>query len=703
MRRINDEEKSTTDSVGATLDSDTSRGHARDDEFHKLAKDRSAIDELACFLDFMETRIMPDARRYRNPTDPEAQSIRHEDIWYLIKPGDLIHIPKRPSSNLRISSSPSAHSFFRVVLTSLTTTSPKRAPSPLSKDLFSSGWNLVCELIDYNGTSYASLPIVYTHLVSFSGTKRVVDLDFYPISYLKDGQELLAQAKADGAKLLSLIDRRFASYSGWTQTSDALGMPLRKFSADGRPYNSPEHIEGDVLIDYQETFNAFPTWRSPFIQDAMEADSVVRSKFTNDDLNILEWSDTGKTYCAHFAGDRYLSTDETERADSNAFLKQSIRSKTSMDAKSLTGQMLALIPRFFFGFAVLERKFVRLDIRCVRNMDQGDADKAFARLEISPSYKKLILALVKSHFDKIETEKRTHVEIESQDLIRGKGKGIIILLHGVPGVGKTATAEAVAQKWNKPLFPITCGHLGYTAESLEKSLTEIFRLAHHWGCILLLDEADVFITRRERHDLKRNALVSVLEYYDGIMFLTTNRPGVLDDAVKSRVHLNLHYDHLNEEQTAAIYKQHIQRLKEIEKQRNSDPSERIVILHNEILQFARDHYNQVHENRSVGRWNGRQIRNAFLIASSLTHYDDENESEVGDADDLADPNVKVQKQLGRKQFEIVADTTLLYDQYRESVHSGKSDDHVAFEREERATSSQAIPQTPSRLRTPSTR
>lgn len=185
------------------------------------------------------------------------------------------------------------------------------------------------------------------------------------------------------------------------------------------------------------------------------------------------------------------------------------------------------------------------------------------------------------------------------------------------------------------------------------------------------------------------------------MFLTTNRPGVLDDAVKSRVHLSLHYDHLNEEQTIAVYKQNIQRLKEIEKQRNSDSSERIVILHNEILKFAREHYKQSLENHGIGRWNGRQIRNAFLIASSLTHYDDEDEGELGDTDDLADPNVKVQKQLGRKQFETVAETTILYDKYRESVYSGKSDDHIAAEREERATSSLPTPQTPSRLKTPS--
>lgn len=109
---------------------------------------------------------------------------------------------------------------------------------------------------------------------------------------------------------------------------------------------------------------------------------------------------------------------------------------------------------------------------------------------------------------KKEAERKGKIELETQDLIRGKGKGIIILLHGAPGVGKTATAEAVAQRWNKPLFPITCGDLGIDAAGVEKSLNNFFRLAHLWDCILLLDEADVFITQRERGDLARNALVS---------------------------------------------------------------------------------------------------------------------------------------------------------------------------------------------------
>jgi SpoVK/Ycf46/Vps4 family AAA+-type ATPase len=85
---------------------------------------------------------------------------------------------------------------------------------------------------------------------------------------------------------------------------------------------------------------------------------------------------------------------------------------------------------------------------------------------------------------------------------------LFILLHGVPGVGKTATAEAVAQASRKPLFPITCGDLGVSPQEVDAALTSIFRLANLWDCVLLLDEADVFLSRRELGDLERNALVS---------------------------------------------------------------------------------------------------------------------------------------------------------------------------------------------------
>ncbi|KAK6197730.1 hypothetical protein LQW54_010634 [Pestalotiopsis sp. IQ-011] len=123
----------------------------------------------------------------------------------------------------------------------------------------------------------------------------------------------------------------------------------------------------------------------------------------------------------------------------------------------------------------------------------------------------------------------------SLDIIRGKGKGLLILLHGAPGVGKTATAEAIAIEYGRPLFAITCGDLGTSPASIEKTLMDIFRYANLWNCILLLDEADVFVTQRERggHNFEKNALVTVflrvVEYYSGILFHAKQRQERHDD------------------------------------------------------------------------------------------------------------------------------------------------------------------------------
>lgn len=110
-------------------------------------------------------------------------------------------------------------------------------------------------------------------------------------------------------------------------------------------------------------------------------------------------------------------------------------------------------------------------------------------------------------------------------------------------MGKTCTAECIAELVKKPLYPITCGDLGSTAEEVEKNLKKHFTLASTWDCVMLLDEADVFLAKRKTEDLHRNSIVSVflrmLEYYKGLLFLTTNRVGAFDEAFKSRVHISL--------------------------------------------------------------------------------------------------------------------------------------------------------------------
>lgn len=62
---------------------------------------------------------------------------------------------------------------------------------------------------------------------------------------------------------------------------------------------------------------------------------------------------------------------------------------------------------------------------------------------------------------------------ETADVIAGKGEGSIFLLHGPPGVGKTLTAEAIAELLHKPLYTVSMGELGTNPESLESNLQDI--------------------------------------------------------------------------------------------------------------------------------------------------------------------------------------------------------------------------------------
>ena len=250
---------------------------------------------------------------------------------------------------------------------------------------------------------------------------------------------------------------------------------------------------------------------------------------------------------------------------------------------------------------------------------------------ILPSYHKtMVKSLVKNHFDNKVIGLRDSVGNNTGDLVRGKGKGLIILLHGAPGVGKTSTAECISELSGRLLLPITCGDLGLTASEVETELSEKFHMAEIWDCILLIDEADVFLAQRSRNDLQRNSLVSVflrvLEYFTGILFLTTNRVGSFDEAFTSRIHIQLYYPPLEEEQTLRIWKAHLNRLKGD----NVTGKKRVELDTKAILQFARAHFREA--SRVKARWNGRQIRNAFQTAVALAEYDAKDKDESKQAE-----------------------------------------------------------------------
>ncbi|CAG7561233.1 unnamed protein product [Fusarium equiseti] len=313
---------------------------------------------------------------------------------------------------------------------------------------------------------------------------------------------------------------------------------------------------------------------------------------------------------------------------------------------------LFVFPSTIAGYNLRQKKWHDLQVDCIQPVHWNK--QAFRHLVIDEEIKDIIQALVTS---KLATDNTT-------DFIQGKGSGLIILLHGGPGTGKTFTAESVAEIAEKPLFRVTCGDIGTKPEQVEKYLESVLHLGKIWGCVVLLDEADVFLEQRTLTDLERNALVSVflrvLEYYEGILILTSNRVGTFDEAFKSRIQLSLHYESLTKSQRRTIWANFLKRLNGLEQEEK-------------VVQPITDRKRKLQENPGIDfddierhladlaeeQMNGRQIRNAITTARQLAKF--KNES------------------MTYRHLEHVIKISRKFDKYLERVRDSYTDDQVARE------------------------
>lgn len=97
-----------------------------------------------------------------------------------------------------------------------------------------------------------------------------------------------------------------------------------------------------------------------------------------------------------------------------------------------------------------------------------------------------------------------------------------------------------------------------------------------------------------------------LEYFRGILFLTTNRVGSFDDAFISRIHVALHYKTLTEEHRKKIWEKNFNRLNK----------EGNVTIDTATIIYAVSDPDVV-----AVKWNGREIRNAFQTAVALAQFE----------------------------------------------------------------------------------
>ncbi|KAI0118658.1 hypothetical protein GGR51DRAFT_497209 [Nemania sp. FL0031] len=615
------------------------------DELQGMMRSRRAYAEMKCYVDFVRTRLIPRRNMFSNADYTRPSKVSYRDLASLFRVGELVIEPGVFQAESRIRDKRSSMinvtepKLWRVCYISEDTPSwsVQNLDAPGSGlqgrvETRDEATHLRLYYIDFDGQRFSPVrgdaSIEY-----FEGEKEITKLPVYPLRFHKDHPYFLGELQQRGQRFRDIVSsgNPTLSYHGWTLTKDPAGRDI--VSKPGQGTTWPEYIESDAIVDFTEAFQVHPWWKPAFRQFP-EAESFYPTT-TRDEFLIMEWSDRSRfrefasreEFVVEYDGVRELEWAKVTETD--AFIGQSETPEPLGHlAQTLSPDDLALLPSRLFVYALRSRSFINADIRHLKPV--RDTLNPLESLQLPEKHKVMIQSAVFGHLEKKKVRRRATLmnsEFLDQDIIRGKGRGLAVLLHGPPGVGKTATAEAIAHFYKKPLFPITSSDLGTDPWDVEAKLSEIFRLADLWDCILLLDEAETLLAQREKKDnnLQKSSLVSVflrtLEYYSGILFLTTNRPDVMDDAVKSRVQVSLQYPRLGLIETLAIFQTNLDRLIDIEFERAKITGEPALDVKSDgILAFAAAHYHRHEGNMASPPWNGRQIRNAFQIAPSIARY-----------------------------------------------------------------------------------
>lgn len=520
----------------------TSVGKEKDKEFYELL-------HLRAYVEFAERDILPEFQSRRSQSSPghggsnSSPKILFSDLWYLFRQGDLIFMPRetlrRNNRDLRyVATMPNHESsmsqeiwrLYHVILPSsmpLSSFCLEDSRDPFIGHMYS---------LDYDGRRYS--PILRSFAIDyFEGLKSIRDLDFYPLRFASDADTLLAEGRATGARFLDCMERWHMTYNHWSLTTDPVGEPIIDYESPNLHQVAPVFIDGEVVVDFNESFyentQYFNNFKNPEREcSLLDAEEMGNPVVGEDPLLIWDSTDRKKLLAIH--NEVIVPSDDVEKADTKSVLRwgggeeAGGRYKDNNNYKIGSapniipeGDDLALLPRRVFIFSLKHSIFAPVDVNYMQEIDYRT--DGFSRLQLPEGHKRMLDSAVRSHLRRKRIEKailsgadgsgasrgRTDAaHLATQDFIRDKGRGLIIMLHGEPGVGKTASAEAVAQTYRRPLFTISCGHL-VGSYKLERVLGKVFRWANLWDCILLLDEADVLLSARTASDdMERNSMVS---------------------------------------------------------------------------------------------------------------------------------------------------------------------------------------------------
>ncbi|KAJ4186619.1 hypothetical protein NW767_012584 [Fusarium falciforme] len=457
-----------------------------------------ALKHLRVLCRAINTYLTRPIKLQHSLSHESGPTITFHDLWCLFKPGYEVVGQEMSRMQLRLLT---VDRRYRVVNTTGGRDNARdqnigmalpvmRTPSLLaSEKLKKEGYShgslvLECFYIHFDGIHFGPANRTF-HIRRFDGERPINSLPIVPLKFYKDAQETREKLLHRGREFAKLANPKVRAHRKYK------GLTLDK---------NQEQVESEVIVDFELAF-------------LQKKDSKphlgLEGLLVSDEHGELHDPMLGSIPCTVpgcCSNDSIFMDYEVDAYERNSFKesKKPLLEMVPAGSRALTNDQLVLLPPQVHGFVLRTRRWATFDIDLLSDPEYVDG---WSNLVIDPDIKETVLALVENHHGSQDHQAKSDAGLSSVDLIQGKGTGLIILLHGEPGVGKTSTAECVASHTKRPLFPITCGDIGDKAETVEANLEKNFQLAHKWGCVLLLDEADVFLNARDE-DIQRDSIVS---------------------------------------------------------------------------------------------------------------------------------------------------------------------------------------------------
>ncbi|KAF4945605.1 hypothetical protein FGADI_11786 [Fusarium gaditjirri] len=468
-------------------------------------------------------------------------------------------------------------------------------------------WEVIGFRIGYDGSSPGLTQRVFHLPLVGLQVCKISDLPLIPIKNYQDWPSLKNTLLARATTLQKVLGKDLSHFASQTYANLGWQMEFRSYDTHLNPMSLARQLDDRVVVDHKSFLSESDGGTDELVdfrtrlkqtKSTSKARGVVskgnmvqkrhqRRLFsgldTDSDLDSVDLDPNGNEDVMEYK--TALDAQESGAASKpnlDDLEGLSVAVEESFNVSRVDFDLLypALVP----AFSLKKKTWLWVLSDQLRDVAWNMA--AFNSLQLEKETKHLVQALVKGH-------KANSTAFD--DVVSGKGQGLVFLLHGV------------ADYLERPLYSISGGELSTEVTQLETKLDEVFRLTKRWDAVSLLDEADVLLCKRNAAEMDRNAIVAVflrkIEYFQGVLFLTTNRKQDFDEAFKSRIHVTISYGDLSDEAQALIWEQLMVANKDVLRDDSLSPSA-----------FA-----------ALGklRFNGRTIKNILRTAVAYANGDGE--------------------------------------------------------------------------------